>query len=114
MKSRFITSSVDSTVRIWDLEDCRFKNTEVISVKSKLPGGRSPITCTAYSPNGEVIVACAQDGSTTVWKANGPYINPIHRGVTHTENSGASGVAFAADSFQFVTRGLDGWFLLFG
>lgn len=71
-----MTASFDSTVRIWDIEKPR-TNKYVISIKSKLPGGRSPITAISYSPDGKLIVAAAQDGSITVWPATGPFIKPI-------------------------------------
>ncbi|KAJ3228153.1 hypothetical protein HK099_006033 [Clydaea vesicula] len=107
-KNVFVTSSIDSTLRIWDINRCKAGQTYVISVKSKLPGTRSPITCTTYTADGKVLLACAQDGAIHAWSSNGPFIRPsIDIDNAHCQGSGASGVAFAFNNINFTTRGLD-------
>jgi WD40 repeat protein len=54
-KATFLTAAADSTIRLWTAEDTK-KQKGVIPVKSKLPGGRTPITAAAYSNDGRLIV----------------------------------------------------------
>jgi WD40 repeat protein len=49
-----LTASFDSTVRIWDVEN-KTKQVHVIPVKSKIPGGRTPISSVCYSKDGKYI-----------------------------------------------------------
>ncbi|PPQ90468.1 hypothetical protein CVT25_014986 [Psilocybe cyanescens] len=50
----FITSSADSTIRIWEVENKR-KQKSVIVVKSKERGARTKVTACNYSPDGNLI-----------------------------------------------------------
>ena len=73
----------------------KWQQKDVISVKSKLPGGRTPITSTAFSPNGKLIVGCesllplllipkqciaGQDGALWLWNTNSAFLKPTHVG----------------------------------
>ena len=76
-KNVFMTTSVDSTIRIWHKDKCRGGNTAVISVKPKIAGSRSPVTAACYTPDGLKIIAGMQDGSIHVWPSIGPFIKPL-------------------------------------
>ncbi|CAK5280130.1 unnamed protein product [Mycena citricolor] len=65
----FITSSSDSTIRIWDVENKR-KQKSVIVVKSKERGARTKVTTCAYSPDGNMIGGGCLDGALHLWQAN--------------------------------------------
>jgi len=64
----FITSSIDSTIRIWDTTselyglDRSLKNTYLIKFKDKR-GRKIKVTTCRYSPDGNTIVGGADDGS---------------------------------------------------
>ncbi|KAK9728598.1 hypothetical protein K7432_000946 [Basidiobolus ranarum] len=106
-KETFITSSTDSTIRIWDVEDKR-KQKQVISFKSKNRGGRSPITACSYSHDGKLIAGAAQDGSLNLWSTNSSFSRPTHSLLqAHMQGSETSSIIFSNDNHTVVTRGGD-------
>jgi WD40 repeat protein len=54
VKNRFITSSTDGSIRLWDVDNTR-KQADVIAYKTKERGGRTPVTAVAYSSDGKMI-----------------------------------------------------------
>ncbi|KAJ3300103.1 hypothetical protein HK104_004572 [Borealophlyctis nickersoniae] len=106
-KKTFITSSLDSTIRIWDAETKRTQK-QVIAVKSKLPGGRTAITSIAFSPDGKLIVGGAADGALRIWKSSGPFLQPSQTMEgAHMSGAAISSVAFSVDNVTLATRGMD-------
>ncbi|MBW0472522.1 hypothetical protein O181_012237 [Austropuccinia psidii MF-1] len=103
----FITSSADSTIRIWDVENKR-KSKAVIVLKSKERGTRTKITTCAYSPDGKTIAAAALDGTLNLWAANSNFSRP-NAAVenAHQKNTETSSLQFAMDCKTLVTRGGD-------
>lgn len=53
-KDRFITSSTDGSIRLWDVENTR-KQADVIAYKTKERGGRTAVTAVTYSSDGRLI-----------------------------------------------------------
>ncbi|KAI8998158.1 transcription factor [Gaertneriomyces semiglobifer] len=103
----FLTSSLDSTLRIWDAENKR-SQTQVIVAKSRVPGGRTAITSCAYSPDGKLIVGGAADGALRIWNSAGSFLRPTHT----VENAHMSGAAISSVSFSIAnnliaTRAMD-------
>ncbi|TDL28564.1 WD40 repeat-like protein [Rickenella mellea] len=103
----FMTSSADSTVRIWDVENKRKQKT-VIVVKSKERGTRTKVTACAYSPDGSYITAACLDGALHVWKTNSNFVRPDQTMEgAHGKGSETGSVGFSIDGRTLLTRSGD-------
>ncbi|TFY72638.1 hypothetical protein EVG20_g378 [Dentipellis fragilis] len=103
----FITSSADSTIRIWDVENKRKQKT-VIVVKSKERGARTKVTTCAYSPDGKYIGGVCLDGAMHMWKTNSNFVRPdMTIDGAHTKGTETGSMVFSVDGHTLVTRGGD-------
>ncbi|RSH93690.1 hypothetical protein EHS25_006337 [Saitozyma podzolica] len=106
-KDKFLTCSNDSTLRIWDVND-RFKQKQVIVVKSKERGARTRVTSCAWSHDGKMIVGACFDGTLNVWNTSSNLARPDKSCETaHAKNTETTGVAFARDGYRIASRGGD-------
>ncbi|KAJ3285866.1 hypothetical protein HDU79_006976 [Rhizoclosmatium sp. JEL0117] len=106
-RSIFLTASLDSSIRIWNV-DMKRENKVVIPVKSKDKGGRTAITAATYSPDGKIIAAIGQDGELRLWGSDGPFLKPSHSiENAHMSNSVTSSINIAMDNFAMITRSND-------
>ncbi|KZT36616.1 WD40 repeat-like protein [Sistotremastrum suecicum HHB10207 ss-3] len=103
----FITSSADSTIRIWDVENKRKQKT-VIVVKSKERGARTKVMSCAYSPDGSIIAGACLDGALHLWNANSNFVRPNHSiEGAHQKNSETGSIVFSRDGWTMLTRASD-------
>lgn len=105
-KSLVMTSSADSTVRMWDISTSKQKS--IIVLKSKDRGAKSKVTHSKWSRDGSFLVCTCLDGALHVYPGKGPF----NRAISTLENAFPKGnetscVAFANDNRQFVTRNND-------
>ncbi|KAH7921257.1 hypothetical protein BV22DRAFT_1114517 [Leucogyrophana mollusca] len=101
----FITSSADSTIRIWDVEDKRKQKT-VIVVKSKERGARTKVTTCAYSPDGRLISGACLDGALHMWQASSNFVRPnMTVEGAHDKGTETGSVVFSVDGRTVLTRG---------
>ncbi|KAF9430674.1 hypothetical protein BGZ94_005104 [Podila epigama] len=106
-KDKFITSSADSTIRIWDVENIR-KQADVIAYKTKERGGRTSVTAITYTPDGKMIAGAAGDGTVSLYPSGGPFLRSIHTiENAHVRGTETSCITFSRDSQRMVTRGGD-------
>ncbi|KAF9180990.1 hypothetical protein BGZ50_005771 [Haplosporangium sp. Z 11] len=106
-KDRFITSSTDGTIRLWDVENIR-KQVDVIAYKTKERGGRTPVTSVAYSSDGKMIAGAGGDGTLSLYPSTGPFLRSIHTiENAHVKGTETSSIIFSRDSQRMVTRGGD-------
>ena len=73
--SRFLTSSYDSTLRIWDINE-RSKSLKTIVVKSKDRGARTKLTKATFSEDGKTIAAAGIDGTIHLWSTSSNFARP--------------------------------------
>lgn len=103
----FITSSADSTIRIWDVEDRRKQKT-VIVVKSKERGARTKVLACGYSPDGGIIGGACFDGALHMWQSNSNFARPsMTIEGAHTKSSETGSLVFSVDGRTVLTRGGD-------
>ncbi|KAG8931725.1 hypothetical protein FRC01_000927 [Tulasnella sp. 417] len=103
----FITSSNDSTIRIWDAENKRKQKT-VIVVKSKERGARTKVTTCAFSHDGKLIAGACLDGTLNIWGSNSNFVRPSHTAENaHEKGKEVGSVAFSVDGHTVVSRGTD-------
>ncbi|KAI0067881.1 transcription factor [Artomyces pyxidatus] len=103
----FITSSADSTIRIWDVENRRKQKT-VIVVKSKERGTRTKVTACNYSPDGRYVAGACLDGTLHLWKTNSNLVRPDMTVQTaHTKGTETGSLVFSVDGNSILTRGGD-------
>ncbi|KAI9512648.1 WD40-repeat-containing domain protein [Russula earlei] len=103
----FITSSADSTIRIWNVENKRKQKT-VIVVKSKERGARTKVTSCGYSPDGRYIAGACLDGTLHLWKTNSNFVRPdITTQDAHVKGTETGSLTFSVDGNTILTRGGD-------
>ncbi|PCH33445.1 transcription factor [Wolfiporia cocos MD-104 SS10] len=103
----FITSSVDSTIRIWDVENKRKQKT-VIVVKSKERGARTKVTACGYSPDGGLIGGACLDGALHMWQTKSNFVRPsMTIEGAHAKNTEPGSLVFSVDGRTVLTRGGD-------
>lgn len=106
-KQYFITSSADSTIRIWDVENKR-KQKSVIVVKSKERGARTKVTTCAYSTDGTLIGGACVDGALHMWQASSNFVRPnMTIEGAHTKGTDVGSLVFSVDGRTVLTRGGD-------
>ena len=108
--------------RIWDINE-KYKQKQVIVVKSKERGARTRVTACAWSSDGKYIagggspncprirltsgVACL-DGAVHVWDSNKNFARPDRTGENaHEKNTETTSMAFSRDGRRLATRGGD-------
>ncbi|KAF8213315.1 WD40-repeat-containing domain protein [Mycena galopus ATCC 62051] len=103
----FITSSADSTIRIWDIENKR-KQKSVIVVKSKERGARTKVTACAYSPDGSMIGGVCLDGALHIWQTSSNFVRPNSSiEGAHVKGTETGSLVFSVDGRTVLTRGGD-------
>nr|VWO96630.1 Transcriptional repressor TUP1 [Ganoderma boninense] len=103
----FITSSVDSTIRIWDVENKRKQKT-VIVVKSKERGARTKVNTCAFSPDGSLIGGACLDGALHMWQTKSNFVRPsMTIEGAHAKGSETGSVVFSVNGTTVLTRGGD-------
>lgn len=110
-KNLFITSSRDSTIRIWDIYskqmgiDLEIMQTTILRAKT-FKNHKIPVTSCNYSPDGKIIIGGVNDGSLQLWTDKNwkPEIYILN---AHSNNSEITSVLFSNDNMAFFSRADD-------
>ncbi|KAK9476587.1 WD40-repeat-containing domain protein [Lipomyces japonicus] len=114
-RNLFVTSSADSTVRVWD-QSVRRRHRDLIVYKSKTGRanlgllGKPKVTAVAWqeSSQARTIVAATDDGALSYWPVTGPLSRPAGQvAAAHEPGTWTSGVTCGADGTTVLTRGGD-------
>lgn len=105
-KEEFLTSAMDSTMRIWDTFNPR-QHRAVI--KTRTQGGLKTVpTSCSYNRDGSLIGTGCVDGSIQLWDTRKMFVNPTQcvRNA-HTKGSEISCVTFSYMGTQLASRSID-------
>lgn len=107
-KGTFITCSLDSTVRVWDLTNLSQQKT-VIKTRSPVSGHKAVPTACRYSRDALSIAAGCNDGTISMWDTRRKFISTsacIRN--AHFKGSEITGIEFAYGLNKICTRSEDG------
>ena len=104
----FMTSSLDSTIRIWDVEQ-RTKCSRHFFLPGDRPGQKFGVTSASISFDGKIIACGDNSGRIICWDANGEMCKPanvINNG--HVHGSTITGTKISMNKINVLTRSFDG------
>lgn len=73
-KNQIATCSIDSTIRLWDVERPK-KNLSVIKHKTAR-AGKAGVNVCQFSGDNKLVAGGCSDGSIQVWASGGPFTRP--------------------------------------
>lgn len=105
-KEEFLTCSLDSTLRIWEVPHFRQQKNVI---KARAQGGlrATPTSCT-YNRDGTLIAAGCQDGSIQMWDTRRMFVNTTHLlRDAHQKGIEISSITFSYIGSYLATRSCD-------
>lgn len=105
-KEEFLTSSMDSTIRVWELNNPR---NQKICIKVRAQGGLKaiPNSC-CYNRDATFIAAGCGDGSIQFWDTRKMFVNSTHTiRNAHQKGSEISSITFSYSANELLSRSLD-------
>ena len=109
-KARCMTSSVDGTVRLWDVNTADKQQVTVIKTKNA-KGQRTTPTAACYAPNGDIIAAC-DDGTIKLFDGKAVARGSTQRAhgeakTAHQPGTEVTCVCVSQDGNTLLSRGGD-------
>lgn len=103
----FITSSFDSTVRLWNVNNTRKQQT-VIKIKNKKGLNRAPVTAFAFDEDFKTLVCGSSDGSLHLYDTKGNYNKAkIRIFDAHEPDHDISSMSISSDGYTLLSRSTD-------
>lgn len=107
----FLTSSVDATIRLWDIyskqlgidSDIAHKN--IFKVKT-LKNKKVPVNCCNFNRDGKIIIGGVDDGSIQMFTTKS-YLPQIYIPNAHENNCEISSIIFMENNRNFYSRSTD-------
>ncbi|KAL3316757.1 WD repeat-containing protein 70 [Cichlidogyrus casuarinus] len=117
----FLTSSLDSSLRLWDVNDgetimCETKihNHKLCITLKDRKGQKTPPTCCAFSKDGNLVTAACRDGSVQVYDLRKQTAYPTFQAKNaHANGVEVTSIAFSWDAKTIATRSMDDCLRLF-
>ena len=94
-KNNFISSSLDGTIKIWDLRE----KSEVMSIKIQ-----EPISCCSLSPDDEIVVGGTVDGKIKLWNMRE---NRLIKEFNEKNGKKITKIKFHPTEIKMITSGKD-------
>lgn len=105
-KDEFLTSSEDSTCRLWDVKK-PFQQKNVIKCRAQNGLKTTPTACT-YSRDGNLVACVCMDGSIQMWDHRKMFVNTaLQLRNAHQVSSETSCITFSYLGSWVATRGCD-------
>ncbi|KAF2076212.1 hypothetical protein CYY_002453 [Polysphondylium violaceum] len=104
-KEEFISSSIDGTVRLWDMNTLS-KNKSVIKSRNN-KGTRVAVSTCTYDYRGDVITAGGADGSISMWDKRSTLIKPKTTLEAHQDQSNVTSIQYNRDGIHMISRAMD-------
>ncbi|KAJ3268309.1 WD repeat-containing protein 70, partial [Terramyces sp. JEL0728] len=111
-KNLFMTSSLDSTIRIWDLNNIQNnKKGSIHCMFVRFSGtvGKTPVTSASYSNDGRYVVAGDSTGGIRIWKSLGSYSGAAEKTIKDAHSNGVAitSVQMALNGLHITSRSMD-------
>jgi WD40 repeat protein len=103
-RNKCITSSIDGTIRLWDINNVT-KNLEVVKLRGA-PRGIGISACT-FTHDGKLIAGAATDGSIHLYKVGTKLTDDKILKNAHQNGSETSCLTFLSDNVTLISRGGD-------
>ena len=110
-KNLFLTSSVDATLRLWDIYSKQFgidsdiAHKNIFKVKT-LKNKKIPVNCCNFNRDGKIIIGGVNDGSIQLFTVKS-YLPQIYIPNAHENNCEISSIVFMENNRNFYSRATD-------
>lgn len=106
-RNMFATSAIDSTVRIWDVNNPRSQKSVIMLRTKGARGNKTRVSTLGFSASGDSICAGTTDGSIALWNTKGPFLRPTQF-IEQAHEPGSSVVSLvSSDDHTFASRSTD-------
>lgn len=108
-RNAFATAAIDSTVRIWDVNNTRKQKSVIVVRSGGARGNKTRVSTLGYTHLGESLLAGTTDGSIGMWNTKGPFLRPAQFvEQAHGKGAAITSIVASPDGVTLGTRAGDG------